>query len=617
MYLEGSDQHRGWFQSSLLESCGTRGPRALRRRADAWLHSRREGPQDVEVAGQPDLPAGRHQDNRAPTSCACGWRASIIPTTSASGPKSSRASATTTASCAIRCAGCSARSPTTIRRDAVGYAKIEPLDRLMLHQLAELDGVVRQAYANFDYARVIAALSAVHELRSLGVLLRHPQGRALLRAALERASGSARWRRSSTSSARVTIWLAPVLAFTAEEAWAHALSRARARCISNCSPRSPRMARRGARRAMGEDSPAPLGRHRRARDLSRGERDRLVAGGAAHASISRTELARGARRRRLRRSLHRLRPDDRRDGRGARRRVPRCRRAGRGGRRRARASGIKCARSWRYFDPATADPEYPGVTPRDAAALRELEALAREAARRSLGAGACGRRRGARSGDQNSRCSRAFGARGDAPPAVARSSISTSLNRGVSFSFFAQDIAARRWLLLIAFTLAVTAALVVWLLRTRSRSSASASARSSAARSATRGPVAYGAVVDFLDLHAFGRHFFVFNFADAAINVGVALLILDALFGSGRAERARREPRSAVLTGRQVALFRIFMLENMRFAEPVVLPAGLATGGWPWDGGIVSRNDQQVSGSPRLEASRDFWPLGVFQPCRL
>ena len=25
MYLEGSDQHRSWFQSSLLESCGTRG----------------------------------------------------------------------------------------------------------------------------------------------------------------------------------------------------------------------------------------------------------------------------------------------------------------------------------------------------------------------------------------------------------------------------------------------------------------------------------------------------------------------------------------------------------------------------------------------------------------
>ena len=41
-----------------------------------------------------------------------------------------------------------------------------------------------------------------------------------------------------------------------------------------------------------------------------------------------------------------------------------------------RADGIKCARSWRYFDPATADPEYPDVTPRDAQALRELKARA-------------------------------------------------------------------------------------------------------------------------------------------------------------------------------------------------------------------------------------------------
>ena len=24
LYLEGSDQHRGWFHSSLLQSCGTR-----------------------------------------------------------------------------------------------------------------------------------------------------------------------------------------------------------------------------------------------------------------------------------------------------------------------------------------------------------------------------------------------------------------------------------------------------------------------------------------------------------------------------------------------------------------------------------------------------------------
>jgi isoleucyl-tRNA synthetase len=42
-----------------------------------------------------------------------------------------------------------------------------------------------------------------------------------------------------------------------------------------------------------------------------------------------------------------------------------------------RAKGVKCARSWRYFVPATADPEFPDVSPRDAAALRELNSARR------------------------------------------------------------------------------------------------------------------------------------------------------------------------------------------------------------------------------------------------
>ena len=61
MYLEGSDQHRGWFQSSLLESCGTRGARAVRRRAHPRLRARRARAQDVEVARQRDRAAGRDQ----------------------------------------------------------------------------------------------------------------------------------------------------------------------------------------------------------------------------------------------------------------------------------------------------------------------------------------------------------------------------------------------------------------------------------------------------------------------------------------------------------------------------------------------------------------------------
>jgi len=41
--------------------------------------------------------------------------------------------------------------------------------------------------------------------------------------------------------------------------------------------------------------------------------------------------------------------------------------------------------------------------------------------------------------------------------------------------------------------------------------------------------VRYGAVVDFLDVHVHQYHWPVFNVADSAISVGVALLLLDML----------------------------------------------------------------------------------------
>jgi isoleucyl-tRNA synthetase len=41
------------------------------------------------------------------------------------------------------------------------------------------------------------------------------------------------------------------------------------------------------------------------------------------------------------------------------------------------AAGRKCARSWRYTDDVGSDPEFPDVSARDAAALRELRSLGR------------------------------------------------------------------------------------------------------------------------------------------------------------------------------------------------------------------------------------------------
>ena len=116
-------------------------------------------------------------------------------------------------------------------------------------------------------------------------------------------------------------------------------------------------------------------------------------------------------------------------------------------------------------------------------------------------------------------------------------------NRGISFSLFTQDTAAGRSALL-ALTLGAIALLGWWLATTRSIVAACGlGAIIGGALGNALDRAAHGAVVDYLDLHAFGRHFFVFNLADAAINIGVALLILDLALSSWSAGGGRRAER--------------------------------------------------------------------------
>ena len=115
-------------------------------------------------------------------------------------------------------------------------------------------------------------------------------------------------------------------------------------------------------------------------------------------------------------------------------------------------------------------------------------------------------------------------------------------NRGISFSLFSQDTVAGR-VVLLALTLAAIVLLGWWLASSRSILSAiGLGAIIGGATGNALDRLTRGAVVDYLDLHALGRHFFVFNLADAAINVGVALLILDVAFGS---RVARHGPEAA------------------------------------------------------------------------
>jgi signal peptidase II len=107
-------------------------------------------------------------------------------------------------------------------------------------------------------------------------------------------------------------------------------------------------------------------------------------------------------------------------------------------------------------------------------------------------------------------------------------------NRGVSFSLLTQN-GALGAALLTAFSLLVSAFLAAWLWRAKTRlTGVGLGLIIGGALGNAADRAAYGAVVDFLDLHALGYRFFVFNLADAAISAGVALLIVETVFAPQR-----------------------------------------------------------------------------------
>lgn len=117
-------------------------------------------------------------------------------------------------------------------------------------------------------------------------------------------------------------------------------------------------------------------------------------------------------------------------------------------------------------------------------------------------------------------------------------------NRGVSFGLLSNESQWGPWLLG-GFALAVAAALVVWLLRAGNRVlGAGLGLIIGGAVGNAIDRALYGAVVDFLDAHWGDLHWPAFNVADAAITVGVGLLLLDAL-GIGSGARASEGGRTS------------------------------------------------------------------------
>jgi signal peptidase II len=111
-------------------------------------------------------------------------------------------------------------------------------------------------------------------------------------------------------------------------------------------------------------------------------------------------------------------------------------------------------------------------------------------------------------------------------------------NRGVSMGMLTADTEVGRWLL-VGFTGIIATVVAIWIRReTHWPESLALGLVLGGALGNIVDRIRFGYVVDFIHLHAGPWSFYVFNVADAAITIGVVILLLRALFSRPDAAHA-------------------------------------------------------------------------------
>ncbi|MEL6978688.1 MAG: isoleucine--tRNA ligase [Pseudomonadota bacterium] len=217
LYLEGTDQHRGWFHSSLLQGCGTRGRAPYERVLTHGFALDEQGQKMSKKLGNGVAPQDVLKQYGADI-----LRLWVVQSDYTEdlriGPEILK-----------NVADSYRRLRNTLRfmlgalKDFDESERLAPeempeLERLMLHRLAELDPIVRECYQEFDYPKLFQALfgfcttdlSAFYfDIRKDALYCDGPD--------------SVRRRACRTVMdllfERLSIWFAPMLAFTAEDVW--------------------------------------------------------------------------------------------------------------------------------------------------------------------------------------------------------------------------------------------------------------------------------------------------------------------------------------------------------------------------------------------------------------
>jgi len=376
MYLEGSDQHRGWFHSSLLESCGTRG----RAPFDVVLthgfvldeDGRKMSKSLGNVTAPQDVIKQSGADILRMWVCASDYADDLRI-----GPEILKTTVETYRKLRNTVRWMLGSLAHFREDDRVKVDKMPELERLMLHRLSELDVLVRKAYADFDYKRIFAALSSfmTSDLSAFYFDIRKdtlycdPFSSVKRKACLTVLDHLFRC---------TVTWLAPMLCFTAEESWLSRYGDAAQSVHLETFPEVPD--------AWRDDKLAEKWRKIRtvrrvvtgALEIERAQK-RIGSSLEAHpiVHVSNAELFEAVVDCDLAEvcitSAATLVQDE---GPASAFRLPDV--AGMAVVPNL-AEGKKCARSWKILTTIGADPEYPDVSPRDAQALREWEAMRKAA----------------------------------------------------------------------------------------------------------------------------------------------------------------------------------------------------------------------------------------------
>ncbi len=217
VYMEGTDQHRGWFHSSLLQACGTKGRAPYRNVVTHGFTLDEKGMKMSKSLGNTIVPEQVVKQYGADILRL--WVAQTDYTADQRiGPEILKGTADSYR-----------RLRNTMRfmlgnlhgfeeSERVDAADMPELERWVLHRLAELDHTVREGYKTFDFQGVFSAVFnfATVDLSSFYFDIRKD---ALYCDATDSLNRRAARTVLDILFYRLTTWLAPILCFTMEDVW--------------------------------------------------------------------------------------------------------------------------------------------------------------------------------------------------------------------------------------------------------------------------------------------------------------------------------------------------------------------------------------------------------------